>query len=248
MEYTDEIIQAAFQIYTKLASQGQILKSESGRYWDDDEVRSLTNAYAQAVQCTIIHDALYLYLIPIAADSPFHMRNDTIKKEYLTAKSVNMDIYLMYLSIIVLFGIFYDSYQSAEPLQFVPLSRWLDEMNQRMDTLQRYDPALLRQVETEQNINWTSLIKKWADMDSIKETVKKQDARTNSRLSFLIMTKNFLIRQQLLHDAGNDELVLTEKAKTIIVTYYMEEEYNRGIMNFMYQLDHKEEINHAVHQ
>lgn len=160
MEYTDEIIQTAFQIYTKLASQGQILKSESGRYLDDEEVRSLTNAYAQAVQCTIIYDAVYLYLVPIAVDSPFHMRNDTIKKEYLTAKSVNMDIYLMYLSIIVLFGIFYDSYQSTEPLQFVSLSRWLDEMNQRMDTLQRYDPVLLRQAETEQNINWISLLKK----------------------------------------------------------------------------------------
>ena len=62
------------------------------------------------------------------------------------------------------------------------------------------------------------------------------------------MAKNFLIRQQLLRDVGNDELILTEKAKTIIVTYYMEEEHNRGIMNFMYQLDHKEEIHHAVHQ
>ena len=51
------------------------------------------------------------------------------------------------------------------------------------------------------------------------------------------IVKNFLEDQELLLDIGNEELELTEKAKTIIQRYYMEYDYNRGILDFMYNLD-----------
>lgn len=245
--YEQTTVFEAFQLYTRLAVQGQLLKTECATYFENEQVRALTDNYARLVQCILIADADYLYLIPISVDSPFHMKNDTIKKEYLTAKSVNMDIYLMYISIIVLFGLFYDSYQTTEPADFVSMQYWLEQMNQRMETISHYEPAVLQQAEKDHSINWSSLLQKWNDMDSIKETVKKQDARTNSRLSMLNMAKDFLIRQGLLRDVGNQEFVLTEKAKLIVITYYMEDEYNHGIMDFMYHLDHKEDSNDAIH-
>ena len=38
---------------------------------------------------------------------------------------------------------------------------------------------------------------------------------------------------------GNEEFEISEKAKTIIQRYYMEYDYNRGILDFMYNLDKK---------
>ena len=38
---------------------------------------------------------------------------------------------------------------------------------------------------------------------------------------------------------GNMEMCLTEKAKNIYVSYYMDSEYNRGLLDFMYSCDHK---------
>ncbi|MCH4166094.1 MAG: DUF6063 family protein [Megasphaera sp.] len=252
MEYRDDTILKAFQIYAGLASKGELAKVDSAPYFEDETIRSLVDNYAKAVQCTLVHDADYLYLIPIAMDSPFHMSNDSIKKEYMTAKSINMDMYLMYLAIIVLFGCFYDSYETTEPLQFITMQHWLENMDLRMESLSRHDEATLRAKEGELNVNWLALLRKWTDMDSIKETAKKQDARTNSRLSFLNMTKDFLIEQHLLQDIGNQELELTDKAKTIYISYYMDREYNKGITDFMYNLDHHEDTkegeNHAVHQ
>ena len=43
--------------------------------------------------------------------------------------------------------------------------------------------------------------------------------------------------QNLVTDIGNDEMELTEKAKTIIQRYYMDYEYNRGILDFIYGLE-----------
>jgi len=79
-------------------------------------------------------------------------------------------------------------------------------------------------------------------LDDTKEGVKKQDGRTASRLAFLNITKNFLEEQGLINDIGNDEIELTEKAKIIMQRYYMDYEFNRGILNFMYGLESDENM------
>ncbi|MCY9663666.1 DUF6063 family protein, partial [Paenibacillus alginolyticus] len=38
-------------------------------------------------------------------------------------------------------------------------------------------------------------------------------------------------------DIGNQEITLTEKAKVVVQRYFMELEYNRGILEFLYQSD-----------
>lgn len=251
MEYRDDIVLKAFQLYASLASKGELSKVDSSSYFEDEAVRSLVDNYAQLVQCTVMSDADYLYLIPISMESPFHISNENIKKEYMTAKSVNMDIYLMYLAIIVLFGCFYDSYETTEPLQFITMQHWLENMDVRMESLASHDEETLKAKEGELNVNWLALLRKWTDMDSIKETVKQQDARTNSRLSFLNLTKAFLVSQHLLRDIGGQEVELTDKAKTVYISYYMDREYNKGITDFMYELDHTDNIKegeyHAIH-
>lgn len=236
----EENMIAAFDIYARLAAQGQVRKMEIPIYWENDEVRHFVGVFASRVQCALISDAEYLYLLPIVMDSPFHISNDSFKKKYMTAKSVNMDIYLLYLSIIVLFGCFYDSYQSEDPTDFVSLSVWLEAMNGRIESLHRHDEETLKAAEREMDFNWLTLMRKWDDLDSIKETAKRQDARTNSRLSFLIMAKRFLVKQGLIREIGNDEMELTEKARAIFANYFMEENHNHEILDFMYQLDHKD--------
>lgn len=246
----DKMIQA-FDIYACLAAYGKVRKIEIPAYWDDEDVRHLVGVFASRVQCVTIQDEEYLYLIPVAADSPFHISNESFKKHYMTSKAVNMDIYLLYLAIIVLFGCFYDSYQSDEPNDFVGISLWLQAMDEQIESLHHHEETVLKEKEAEYNFNWLTLMQKWHDMDSIKETVKKQDARTNSRVSFLHMAKNFLVQQQIVREIGNGEMELTEKAKTIYSSYFMDADYNHKILNFMYDLDHKgqqEDENNASHQ
>jgi len=231
----------AFKIYSVLAKNGYAEKDEFRLYISDDMIRGLVDQFSKEVDCTIFLAGDFIYLIPISKDSIFHVSNEAIKKDYLPSKAVNLDIYLMYVAIIVLFGEFYDSYQTIEPTRdFLNISDWLSSLNERISSLQEHKLDKLKELDKEYDYNWSLILEKWMDMDEIKETVKAQNARTISRASFLNSVKKFLIDQELTVDIGNEELELTEKAKTIIQRYYMEYDYNRGILDFMYNLDKKE--------
>lgn len=240
---------AAFDIYARLAAEGEVHKLDVPQYWEDDEIAAQVELFASHVKCVLVDDADTLYLLPRAVDSPFHISNEEFKRKYMNAKAVNMDIYLLYLSIIVLFGCFYDSYQTDEPNDFVSMTLWLEAMDGRIESLQRHDEAALREAEGALDFNWVALMQKWSDMDSLKETAKKQDARTNSRLSFLNTAKNFLVKQHLVRDIGGGEMELTPKARAIFSRYFMESDYNHGILDFLYDLEKKKgEKDHALHQ
>ena len=238
MLYEQEQIIQAFRLFSKLSMAGKGSEDELRLYFSDDQIRGLVDQFAQEVECTIISAGDNLYFVPLALSSPHHIKNETLKRTYLKATATNNDIYLMYVSIIVLFGAFYNSYQTIEPtVDFISMSEWLNLLDERLQALKEHDQETLMEVEKDYKYNWCAILEKWDALDDLKETAKTQDKRTNSRLGFLDSVKRFLEAQELVHDIGNHELELTEKAKTIIQRYYMEMEYNRGILEFMYQFE-----------
>ncbi|MBS4220535.1 non-ribosomal peptide synthetase module [Bacillus sp. FJAT-49711] len=242
MEYRQDEVMKAFQIYAKISRKGYSEGDELRLYLAEDKVRGLVDQFAKEVDCTIFSVGERLYFVPLALNSPFHISNDTLKKTYFTGKTVNADIYFMYVTIIILIGEFYDSYQTTEPIRdFISMSDWLEQVNERLETLQEIEEEELKEIEKEYEYNWRAIIGKWTDMDDIKETAKAQSGRTISRLSFLNTVKRFLVAQELVQDIGNDELQLTEKAKVIVQRYFMELEYNRGILDFIYSIDRQKE-------
>jgi len=153
----------------------------------------------------------------------------------LRSDAVNADIYLLYFATIVLFGAFYDRYNSREPtLKFITLADWLSVMNERMDVLMSHDAEALKASEKEFSYNWRAIIEKWQDLDDIKETAKRQAGQTISRLSFIDTAKRFLIAEGLLVEIGNYEVTLTEKAKIIVQRFFMDATYNNNIFEFIY--------------
>ncbi|GKU25152.1 DUF6063 family protein [Clostridium folliculivorans] len=236
--YSNEQVMQSFKLYSTLAMKGYGEKEDLKLYTSDDVTRGLVDQFAREVDCTIFSSGEVIYMIPIAKESIFHVSNEAIRKAYLPSKAVNLDLYLMYLSIIVLFGDFYDSYQTNEATRdFITITDWLDSLNQRIFILTEHEEEKLKALDQEFEYNWSAIIQKWTDMDEIKEKVKAQDGRTISRKSFLNTVKKFLEDQELIKDIGNEELELTEKAKTIIQRYYMEYDYNRGILDFLYNID-----------
>lgn len=161
---------------------------------------------------------------------------------------MNADLYLMYVCIIVLIGAFYDSYQTLEPTRsFLRLDEWTELVNERIVMLAEHSEEELKAMEKEFSYHWTSIIEKWEAMDDVKETAQRQSGNTISRVSFIDTVKRFMIAQELVQDIGNQELVLTEKSKIVVQRYFMELEYNRGVLEFLYQFEHsrKEEAGHA---
>ena len=137
------------------------------------------------MDCTIILTGDYIYLVPIATTSPFHISNEELKRKYLPSRAVNLDIYLMYVTIIILFGEFYDSYQSLEPTRtFLPMDKWLESVNTYMETLNEIDEEELREFEREYEYNWVGILEKWNAIDDLRENVKIRMLERRADLPF----------------------------------------------------------------
>lgn len=240
--YDNEQVLAAFRLYSQLSRDGQADTESMRQYVANDMVRGLVDQFAREVECTVIPAGEKLYLVPLTVTSPFHVKNTSLKKEYLPTKAKNIDLYMMYLAILVLFGEFYDSYHSNEITRdFITLSNWLESIDSRIQALKEHDPEVLQALDAEYEYNWSQLLEKWDAIDDLRESSRQQDGRTNSRLGFLSIVLNFLLQQGLVSELGNQEITLTEKAKTIIQRYYMDSQYNRGILDFISALERRKE-------
>lgn len=236
--FSQDAVIEAFKIYAKLSAEGEVMKDDVSAYIANDEVRGLVTEFAKEVDCTIISAGEVLYLVPLTKNAVFHITNDQLKREYLPSRSLNMDMYLMYLLIIIMIGEFYDSYQTTEPTRdFITVAGWLDSANRRIESLKGMGMEKLAELEMNTEYNWVGIVEKWDAMDNIRENVVRQTAHSNVRISYIQHAKRFMEAQHLLEEIGQDELRLTQKAKVIIQKYYMEYEYNRGILEIIYQFE-----------
>ncbi|MBN2222478.1 MAG: non-ribosomal peptide synthetase module, partial [Vallitaleaceae bacterium] len=208
----------------------------------DQEVRGLMSEFAQETDTVILSAGEYLYLVPLTVHSDFHISNQEIKDVYLPSRSTNMDIYLLYVAGIVLIGEFYDSYQTHRITRdFLSIDEWMSRLDERMEALKSMDEKALEILEQEYEYNWLGIIKQWDSIDIIKEGVSKQSARTNSRKSFMNIAAEFMKKEGLVEEIGLEELCLTEKAKVIVQKFFMDVEFNRGILEVLYQMSNYEE-------
>lgn len=234
-------VSKAFSLYAELQAKGKVLKENAKAIEQDDEVRSILTEFINEVDCGLISDQDYYYMIPLTTKSDFHISNDRIKKDYFPSRALNRDIYLMYVAMIVMIGEFYDSYQRTKPTRdFLTISDWVRSLNSRIDSLKRFSDEELEEKEDVYEFHWRDIIKNWDAMDTVKEGVRRHTARTVSRMSFMRITANFMKDQGLVQEIGDGEYVLTEKAMTITENYYMDYEYNRGVLEFIYDFEGEE--------
>lgn len=237
MYFDGENVLKAFKLYTKLAREGTIKDEDFQQYMSIDEVSDLIDMYAAEVECVLFIAANQLYMVPKTMSSPFHVNNEYLRKTYFKSGATNSDLYLAYFATIVLLGKFYNSYSTNEPtLHYLSLAHWVEAVNERMEIVAQHPEEQLKELEKEHSYNWLTIIENWTALDTIKETAKNQRGQTLSRLSFIHTVKNFLVKEKVINDIGNDEVELTEKTKMIVQRYFMNLEHNNEILQFLYDL------------
>ena len=232
-------IMEAHKIYHKLLQNGKASK-EDCRAIAEPEVRQLVESFAAEAKAAIFSAGDYYYFIPLTEGSDYHRSNEEIKK-FLPANSKNMDIYMMYLAIIILVGEFYNSYHTTQMTRdFLTVSDWLSSMNERLEVLNGIGTEKLKQMEREYEYNWLGMIERWNELDIIKEG-SKEIATTKSRKAFLGNVLRFLQAEELVQEVGPEEYTLTLKMRIIVTRYFMAYEYNRGILDLIYHFSEKGE-------
>ena len=248
MQYEQQHIIKAFQLYSRLAVQGYIEQEDVECYLMNEDIQSLLEQFVREVDAILVHAGDLIYLVPITGLSPFHIKNEQIRREF-GANGVNADVYMMYFAMLVFIGEFYNSYQSRETQRdFYTMNEWLDVVNTRVGTLRQHTAEELQECCEDLQYNWLSILEKWDALNDLKESAVSQKGNTISRLSFLHKVMQFMIKEKVVSEIGLGEYALTEKTKTIVQRYFMEFDYNRGILQFMYQYDERKEEKHANHR
>lgn len=225
-------IMEAHKIYHRLLQNGKASK-EDCRAIAEPEVRQLVESFAAEAKAAIIGAGDYYYFIPLTEGSDYHRSNEEIRK-FLPGNSKNIDIYMMYLAIIILVGEFYNSYHTSQMTRdFLTISDWLASMNERLEALGAIGTEKLKQLEREYEYNWLGIIERWNELDIIKEGTK-EIATTKSRKAFLGNVLRFLQAEELVQEVGPEEYTLTLKMRIIVTRYFMAYEYNRGILDLIY--------------
>ncbi|KZE97431.1 hypothetical protein AVP43_00592 [Geobacillus stearothermophilus] len=103
MNYPEQKIIQAFQLYTKLARDGVVGQQAVQLYKADDDVRGLLDMFSREVDCVIVITSEQMFLVPRTKLSPFHVSNDWIKRNYLRSGATNGDIYLLYFGVFTIF-------------------------------------------------------------------------------------------------------------------------------------------------
>lgn len=246
MNYRQQDVLSAFRLYTKLAQEGQLTGEEVEKYVMNDDLRGLLDQFANEVDCIIVHAVDIIYLVPHTTLSTFHLKNEAIRKE-LGSTINNTDLYTMYLAILVFIGEFYDSFESTEiQRDFLTITEWLDSVHQRIEELKTYGAENFKKDEQDFEYNWLAIIENWEALNDLKESASKQKGRTLSRLSFLNKVIGFMLNHKLINQIGEDEYELTEKTQVIVQRYFMELDYNRGILQFMYKFEEQKGAEHAI--
>ena len=248
MQYEQQHVIKAFQLYTRLALQGILEQEDVDVYLMNEDIQSLLEQFVREVDSILVHAGDVIYLVPVTGLSPFHVKNEQIRREF-GANAVNADVYMMYFAMLVFIGEFYNSYQSGETQRdFLTMNEWLAVLNTRVATLRQHTPEELQQCGEDLQYNWLNILEKWDALNDLKESATSQKGNTVSRLSFLHKVMQFMLKEKVANETGSGEYALTEKTKTIVQRYFMEFDYNRGILQFMYQYDERKEEDNANHR
>ncbi|WPK10297.1 DUF6063 family protein [Lysinibacillus louembei] len=245
MLYQQEKVERAFEMYSELAMEGRVTGEAVRLFKIDTDFRALVEMFCKKVQAICIEVGDEVLLVPETRLSPFHVTNEALKREYFKTKGRNEDLYLMYFATICVIGEFYNAFHSIHPTRpFITIEEWIQAIDRRMATLREYDEETLKEKEKQYSYRWHMLLEKWDGLDDVKETAKRQSANTMSRVSFLHTTCRFLRDEEILIETGIGEFELTEKAKVIIGNYFMDSEYNRGIIAFLYSMKEEDDADH----
>ncbi len=64
MNYSEQTVIKAFQIYTKLARDGVADREAVQQYRADDEIRGILDAFSREVDCVIVGTSERMFLVP----------------------------------------------------------------------------------------------------------------------------------------------------------------------------------------
>ncbi len=94
----------AYEIYRTLYTEGECGGQAYKQYNDNTNIQSIIEVFLQEDETAIITSSEKLYLVAKSSRSHLNLSNPYIKKFYFKADTKNIELYMIYFSMIVIIG------------------------------------------------------------------------------------------------------------------------------------------------
>lgn len=237
MEWSQEDVRLAFQIFLQLLPTGRIENNQEFlyHYEQNPNVRLiLEEIIEKEADVKIFSMGGHLYLTPGVNNRYFGYSNEQLRT--LIKLENNSELYLAYFAMLCLLAQFYNSDdQALTSRQFLPLEELEAIMTGHVTEIRAAQAEQIEALEEEIQVNLSSVAALWSEMPAFNETLRHQRRGRNNRISFLLRVLTFLENEGLVQVLGDSEIRLLPKLEHLVVKYYFHSQRKDYLLQLLAQ-------------
>lgn len=228
MLYDGEMVKKAFLLYQEVMTKGELKRKDNpdiyGYYFDLDIRDILERIFLHSSESKIFYVEDTLYFVPDLENETFSYSNEELRN--LMGLNNNRELYLTQFIWMNLISEFYgDQFQQTNrTLSFIKVDEMIKKVKEYMDKFEEKSEEELTILSHEYQLDLAGLIDAWNNLEELTQKDKNVKRYKNKRYSFFLRVLGFWEKEGLLQIKEEQEITLTKKIKSIIGSYYHNEE------------------------
>lgn len=241
MNYEAETFSEAFILYQTLIQDKEISKRkhpEIYRSYFSPKVRDvIQNIIQRDGQVKIFHLDDTIYLLPELDNEVLTYTNEELRN--VMKLNSNKELYMaQFIWINVLSEFYSEQFQfTNEPRNFVKVEEILQKIEEYITHFNQMDEEELSELSHRYDMDLGGLIEVWNGLKSMTEGISDVRRAVKRDYGFLLKVLGFWENEKLVYIHNNEELILTEKMKSIAAYYYHHEDRIHRIRDLLLETE-----------
>ncbi|WML26323.1 DUF6063 family protein [Neobacillus sp. OS1-33] len=227
MTFEEDILIAAYRLHQSLMTKGELHKRkdpELYRLYSDPEIREvLHRVFLPVDQAIIVKVEEKLYFVPEVHNDAYSFTNEELRKEVKLA--TNKEVYLTQFIWMNVISEFYGEQflLTGETRSFIKVDEILNKVKDLMGKFKKLPEEDRMDLAVQYELDIPGMLDVWDNLHEVTDKVKDLSKSDKKDYGFILKGLRFLENENLIVVKEQEEIVMTEKMKSIVGQYYHQE-------------------------
>ncbi|WP_347940329.1 DUF6063 family protein [Peribacillus simplex] len=227
MTFEEDILINAYRLHQNLMIKGELQKKkdvELYRLYSDPEIREvLHRVFLPIDQAIIVKADETLYLVPEVQNDAFSYNNEELR--HLVKLKDNKELYFAQFIWMNVISEFYGEQflLTGETRSFIKVDEILNKVKELMGNFDKLPEEDLNELSVQYELNIPGMLDVWHNLSEVTDKVKDLSKSHKKDYGFFLKVLGFLEKENLIVVKEEEEIVMTEKMKSIVGHYYHQE-------------------------
>jgi hypothetical protein len=243
MTFEEDILINAYRLHQTLMIKGEIHKKKDGElyrmYLDPDIREVLHRVFLPIDQAIIVKADDALYLVPEVQNDAFSYTNEELR--HLVKLKDNKELYFAQFIWMNVISEFYGEQflLTGETRSFIKVDEILNKVKDLMRKFGKLPEEDLNELSVQYELNISGMLEVWHSLSEVTDKVKDLSKSHKKDYGFFLKVLAFLEKENLIV-VKEEEIVMTEKMKSIVGHYYHQETRINEIKKLLNDMNVKE--------